>query len=65
MEDLRERMRVENGLIVVGSADDYLRVSKKTKRAEGITQSAVDRIIIVSLSLLSVMLVNYIFKCFY
>ncbi|KAF2880713.1 hypothetical protein ILUMI_25455 [Ignelater luminosus] len=46
MEDLRERMRVENSLIVVGSADDYLRVSKKTKRAEGITQSAVDRIII-------------------
>nr|CAI5868986.1 unnamed protein product [Callosobruchus analis] len=39
LEDLRERMRVETGLIVVGSADDYLRVSKKKKRAEGITQS--------------------------
>lgn len=48
MEDLRERMRVETGLIVVGSADDYLRVSKKKKRSEGITQSVVDRFIVVS-----------------
>ncbi|XP_064212567.1 KAT8 regulatory NSL complex subunit 3 isoform X5 [Tribolium castaneum] len=43
MEDLRERMRVETGLIVVGNADDNLRVSKKKKKAEGITQSIVDR----------------------
>lgn len=48
MEDLRERMRVETGLIVVGSADDYLRVSKKKKRSECITQSVVDRCIVVS-----------------
>lgn len=48
MEDLRERMRVETGLIVVGAADDYLRVSKKKKRSEGITQSLVDRFIVVS-----------------
>lgn len=47
MEDLRERMRVETGLIVVGSADDYLRISKKKKRAEGITQNVVDRFIMV------------------
>lgn len=47
MEDLRERMRVETGLIVVGSADDNLRVSKKKKKAEGITQSIVDRCVIV------------------
>lgn len=47
MEDLRERMRVETGLIVVGGADDYLRISKKKKRAEGITQSVVDRFIVV------------------
>ncbi|KAI4459462.1 testis development protein prtd [Holotrichia oblita] len=46
MEDLRERMRVETGLIVVGSADDYLRVSKKKKRSECITQSVVDRCIV-------------------
>lgn len=42
-------MRVETGLIVVGSADDYLRVSKKKKRLEGITQSIVDRCIVVSI----------------
>lgn len=47
MEDLRERMRVETGLIVVGSADDYLRISKKKKKAEGITQNVVDRFIVV------------------
>lgn len=46
IEDLRERMRVENGLIVVGCADDYLRVSKKKKRAEGVTQGAVDRLVV-------------------
>ncbi|KAF5299480.1 hypothetical protein FQR65_LT01061 [Abscondita terminalis] len=46
IEDLRERMRVENGLIVVGSADDYLRVSKKRKRSEGLTQGAVDRLVV-------------------
>ncbi|XP_044260035.1 KAT8 regulatory NSL complex subunit 3 isoform X4 [Tribolium madens] len=43
MEDLRERMRVETGLIVVGNADDNLRVSKKKRKSEGITQSIVDR----------------------
>lgn len=48
MEDLRERMRVETGLIVVGSADDYLRISKKKKNLEGVTQAVVDRQIIVS-----------------
>ncbi|XP_031339027.1 uncharacterized protein LOC116167696 isoform X5 [Photinus pyralis] len=46
IEDLRERMRVENGLIVVGFADDYLRVNKKKKRAEGITQAGIDRSVV-------------------
>ncbi|CAH2009974.1 unnamed protein product [Acanthoscelides obtectus] len=46
LEDLRERMRVETGLIVVGSADDYLRISKKKKKAEGVTQSIVDKCIV-------------------
>lgn len=41
-------MRVETGLIVVGAADDYLRINKKKKKAEGITQSVVDRCIVVS-----------------
>ncbi|CAH1154973.1 unnamed protein product [Phaedon cochleariae] len=46
VEDLRERMRVETGLIVVGSADDMLRITKKKKKAEGISQSIVDRCIV-------------------
>lgn len=46
MEDLRERMRVETGLVVVGSADDYLRMRKSKKRSEGITQSIIDRCIL-------------------
>lgn len=49
MEDLRERMRVETGLIVVGCADDYLRITKKKKKSEGITQDVVDRFILVCL----------------
>lgn len=48
MEDLRERMKVETGLVVVGAADDYLRISKKKKRLGRITQSIVDRNIVVS-----------------
>ena len=36
-------MHVETGLIVVGSADSHLRVSKRKKRLEGITQTMVDR----------------------
>ncbi|XP_018566281.1 KAT8 regulatory NSL complex subunit 3 isoform X1 [Anoplophora glabripennis] len=46
VEDLRERMRVETGLIVVGSADEHLRINKKKKKSEGITQSIVDRYIV-------------------
>ncbi|CAG9772473.1 unnamed protein product [Ceutorhynchus assimilis] len=46
MEDLRERMRITTGLIVVGSADNNLIVSKKKRKQEGITQSIVDRCII-------------------
>ncbi|XP_066254551.1 KAT8 regulatory NSL complex subunit 3-like isoform X2 [Euwallacea similis] len=46
VEDLRERMRIETGLIVVGSADNNLVVSKKKRREEGITQSIVDQCII-------------------
>ena len=48
VEDIRERMRVETGLVVVGSADDQLRVGKTKKRMEGVTQSMIDRCILVS-----------------
>lgn len=46
LEDLREKMRVQNGLIVVGGADDYLRMGKSKKSAKGVTQSMVDRCIL-------------------
>ena len=45
IEDTRERMRVETGLVVVGGADDGLRLSKEKKRLEGLTQGMVDRCI--------------------
>nr|CAD7207426.1 unnamed protein product [Timema douglasi] len=46
IEDLRERMRVETGLVVVGSADDRLRVTKSRKMKDGLTQSMIDRCIL-------------------
>ncbi|XP_044735628.1 mucin-6 isoform X3 [Chrysoperla carnea] len=46
IEYLREHMRVETGLVIVGSADDYLRVSMKKRKMDGITQSMVDRCIV-------------------
>ena len=47
VEDMRERMKTDTGLVVVGGADDQLRVSKHKKKAEGLTQSMVDRCIMV------------------
>ena len=43
LEDIRERMRAESSMIVLGGADDKLRMSKAKKMMEGITQSMVDR----------------------
>jgi hypothetical protein len=48
VEDIRERMKAETGLVVVGSADDQLRVGKTKKLMEGVTQSMIDRCILVS-----------------
>lgn len=46
IEDLRERMMVETSLVVVGTADDHLRISTAKKISEGITQNMVDRCIL-------------------
>lgn len=47
LEDLRERMtRCPTGLVVVGGADDRLRMRKERKRAFGVTQGQVDRCIL-------------------
>jgi len=43
LEELRQKMLVETSLVVVGTADDYLRISTSKKMLEGITQSMVDR----------------------
>jgi len=50
LEELRERLRVETGLVVVGSADDQLRICKAKQLSEGITQSMVDRCIVDEIS---------------
>ena len=46
IEDIREKMRVETGLVIVGGADDQLRLTSRKKKSEAVTQSMVDRAII-------------------
>jgi regulatory NSL complex subunit 3 len=46
IEDLREHMLVPTSLVVVGSADDYLRIPTSKKISEKISQSMVDRCIL-------------------
>lgn len=58
IEDLREKMKAENSLVVIGGADDNLRVSRAKKKQEGITQCTVDRFILVSkLMMMMVMMI--------
>lgn len=47
IESLREKMQAQTSLVVVGSADDALRVSKNKRRIEGVTQAMVDHMIMV------------------
>ncbi|XP_015111591.1 KAT8 regulatory NSL complex subunit 3 [Diachasma alloeum] len=46
IEETREKMLVQTSLIVVGTADDHLRISSRKKNVEGITQGMVDRCIL-------------------
>lgn len=48
MEDLRERMRAENALVVIGGADNQLRMSRAKRKQEGITQIVCDKKILVN-----------------
>ncbi|XP_005089509.1 KAT8 regulatory NSL complex subunit 3 [Aplysia californica] len=45
LEEVREKLRVETGLVVVGGADDHLRMCRAKKRSCNVTQSMVDRCI--------------------
>jgi regulatory NSL complex subunit 3 len=45
VEDLREKMKQETSLVVVGGSDDCLRMSHCRKKIEGMTQSMVDKAI--------------------
>jgi regulatory NSL complex subunit 3 len=47
LQEMREHMRAETGLLVVGGADEQLRLSHRHKREQGVTQAVVDHLIIV------------------
>lgn len=49
IESLREKMHSETSLLVVGSADDCLRVPTNKRQIEGVTQGMVDSMIMVSI----------------
>ncbi|XP_075165999.1 reduction in Cnn dots 1 isoform X2 [Haematobia irritans] len=46
IECLREKMQSESSLVVVGSADDVLRVPKSRRKVENVTQSMVDTMVV-------------------
>lgn len=45
MESMREKMQSHTSLVVVGSADDCLRVGKSKRKIEKVTQSMVDNMV--------------------
>lgn len=46
MESLREKMQSDSAMVVVGSADDVLRVPKSKRKIENITQNMIDTMVI-------------------
>uniref|UniRef100_T1PBB4 Alpha/beta hydrolase n=1 Tax=Musca domestica TaxID=7370 RepID=T1PBB4_MUSDO len=46
IESLREKMQSESSLVVVGSADDALRVPKSRRKIENVTQAMVDTMVV-------------------
>uniref|UniRef100_T1IM69 KAT8 regulatory NSL complex subunit 3 n=1 Tax=Strigamia maritima TaxID=126957 RepID=T1IM69_STRMM len=50
LEEMREHMRCETSLVVIGGADDNLRLSHAKKKLEGVTTSMVDRCLLDEIS---------------
>lgn len=48
LEDMRDKLNVVTSLVVVGGGDDQLRLTKARKKLNRVTQSMVDKCIMVS-----------------